>query len=93
MDNSNSRDIIRAANIKKTAEIVGVSPRFVNYVLNGDRESEDVLSVFMLLQEGENKLLQAVKELLPFDQPHKSATQGTTSKKPTARTQNSSTAN
>ena len=87
MDNSNKIDIYRAAKIKRTAELVGVSQRFVNYVLNGERESEDVMAVFMELQEGENKLLKAVKELLPFDKPYKGVTQQAMPKEPNARNQ------
>jgi len=62
----NKRDVIRAATVKDTAEVTGVSPRFVNMVMNGERDNEVVVSVFMELQEGRNLLLQSVKKLVPF---------------------------
>lgn len=58
--------MIRAATVKDTAEVTGVSPRFVNMVMNGERDNEVVVSVFMELQEGRNLLLQSVKKLVPF---------------------------
>jgi DNA-binding LacI/PurR family transcriptional regulator len=61
------RDIRRAANIADTAEIVGVSTRTVQRVLNAEQKNENVLSVFMVLSEEHNKLLKAVKELVPFN--------------------------
>ena len=67
MGKNRKRDIIRAARITKTADLVGVSKRAVQLVLNGDRNNETVMTVFMELQEGENKLLQEVKKLVPFN--------------------------
>lgn len=67
MSKTSTRDVVRAARIKRTAEIVRVSVRYVQLVLNGDRADEEVLSVFMTLDEGENKLVQAVKEMIPFN--------------------------
>ena len=67
MIKQNKRDVERAATIKKTAELVGVSKRYVRMVMDGDRESETVTTVFMELTEGKNALLEEVKKLIPFN--------------------------
>lgn len=61
------RDTRRAATILDTAELVGVSQSEVQKVLRGDRENEQVVAVFMEIQEGKNALLNAVKKLIPFN--------------------------
>ena len=61
------RDTIRAARVKKTAGIIGVSERTVRRVINGDTDNENVMSAFMLITEGENKLLNEVKKLVPLN--------------------------
>ena len=61
------RDTIRAARIKKVAESLGKTPRYIRMVLNGDRENNQVLPLMMEIQERENKLLEEVKKLIPFD--------------------------
>ncbi len=66
MENKRNRDTINAARVIKTAECVGVSPRYVNYVINGERNNETVLSAFEMIAKGENKLLDEVKKLVPF---------------------------
>ena len=65
--NTNKRDVVRAALIKKTAEIMGVSPRYVRMVLADTRKNDNVLYCFMELEERENLLLQEVKSLIPFN--------------------------
>lgn len=67
MEKKSTRDTVRAARIKRTAEIVGVSERYVQLVLNAERQNEEVLLVFMELDEGENKLVQEVKKLVPLN--------------------------
>ncbi len=67
MRKTGERDTIRAARIQKVAETLGKTPRYIRMVLNGDRENNQVLPLMMELQEGENKLLEAVKKLIPFD--------------------------
>lgn len=67
MEKKGQRDTQRAAIIKKTAEIVGVSERYVRLVLNGDRENQDVVLVFMELSEGSTKLVQQVRKLVPLN--------------------------
>lgn len=66
MAKNNKRDIIREARVKKTAQIVGVSQRFVNMVLDGERKSPVTMAVYMELAEGDNKLLAEVEKLVPF---------------------------
>jgi hypothetical protein len=57
----------KAATVKKVAAIHHVEPAFVYMVLRGDRNNEAILSTYMLLQEGSNDLLNAVKKLVPFN--------------------------
>lgn len=66
MKNSNKKDVRRAAIIKDTAEVVGVSQRQVQRVLAGNQENEKVVSVFMEISERKNALLKEVKMLVPF---------------------------
>ena len=67
MRNQRKRDVKNAANIKDTAEVVGVSTRQVQRVLAGEQENPNVINVYMILEEGKNTLLKAVKELVPFN--------------------------
>ncbi len=60
------RDAERAARVHKTAECLGVSTRHVNKVLNMDYDDDEVVCTYMTLLEGENKLLAAVKKMIPF---------------------------
>lgn len=61
------RDAFNAVLIQQTADITGVSDRHVRRVINGAYENEGVTTVYMELLEGNNKLLQAVKSLVPFE--------------------------
>lgn len=65
--NKTKREARRAATVIETAELAGVSTRTVQRVLSADQENEKVLSIFMTISEGHNKLLKAVKELVPFN--------------------------
>ena len=56
----------RASLIHKTARLRGVSNRYVRYVLAGDRNNEAVLETYMELMEGEQRLVQAVAQMLPL---------------------------
>lgn len=67
MEKNIKRDAIGAATVIKTAEITGVSERYVRYVLDGKRKNEAVFTVYMELVDGQNKLVQAVKQLVPFE--------------------------
>jgi hypothetical protein len=71
MEKTNNRDAIRAARVKRTADIVGVSTDLVYKVLAADRENELVENVFFAIVdadiETDNKLLTAVKNLVPFN--------------------------
>lgn len=61
------RDVRRAATIKDTAEVLGVSPSLVQKTLNTTRNNEKVIEVFMFLQEEKNLLVEAAKKLVPFN--------------------------
>lgn len=67
MRNNSGRSTERAAIVAKTAEIMGVSKRYVRYVLAGERENEAVFSTYMTLLEEFNKLPDAVRQLVPFN--------------------------
>lgn len=60
------RDVVAAAAKKMTAEATGVSTREVQYVLNGDRENQKVVSAYMEIHEGMNLLKKQVELLVPF---------------------------
>lgn len=57
----------RAANILDTADIVGVSPRQVRRVLDIEQENDNVIKVFMFLKEGKQALVEAARQLVPFN--------------------------
>jgi hypothetical protein len=67
MNKTIKREAWKASLAQKTAKICRVSVRFVRMVINGERENEHVMQVYMKLMEGENKLLKAVSELVPFE--------------------------
>lgn len=65
--NPNKRDSAIATRVKRTAEICGVSPRHVYRVILGDQVNEEITLVYIELSEGENKLVEAVKKLVPLN--------------------------
>lgn len=67
MNKPSVRDSEVATRVKRTAELAGVTERYVYLVISGERNNENVLGIYMQLQEGESLLLQAVKELIPFN--------------------------
>jgi hypothetical protein len=67
MEKKRKRDTEHAALVKKTADIAGVSLDYVRKVIRMDRESEEVMNVYMTLKEGENELKAAVRKLVPFN--------------------------
>jgi len=62
------RDPKKAELVKKTASITKKSESMVYRVIAGERENEDVLSVYMFLLQGGNKLVEEAKKLVPFNQ-------------------------
>ena len=67
MQKTHQRDTERAAINRKVASICGVSVRQVRRVIKGECENEEVMSVYMFLLEGDNKLIQEIKKLVPFE--------------------------
>jgi prolyl-tRNA editing enzyme YbaK/EbsC (Cys-tRNA(Pro) deacylase) len=67
MKNQTKRDVRRAANVKDTAEVMGVSTSLVTKTLAMERNNEKVVEVFMFLHEGKNLLLEEAKKLVPFN--------------------------
>ena len=66
MENPKKRDAATAARVKKVADIHKVSTRLVYYVIDGERENEAIMTTYMEFVEGENRLLEEVKKLVPF---------------------------
>jgi hypothetical protein len=64
MDKRAKRESWRASLVQKTAKTTGFSTRYVRMVINGDRENQTVMGIYMTLQEGENTLLKNVKNTL-----------------------------
>lgn len=48
------------------ADLAGTSPRYVNMVMNGERENQDILDATIIYEEGKQRLLALVNELVPF---------------------------
>jgi transcriptional antiterminator len=69
------KDARRAATIKETAELAGVSTRTVQRVLNADQENEAVLSIFMEIKERHEEILKEVGNWMTiFNRPPKATT-------------------
>lgn len=49
------------------AQISGYSPSMVRKVMNGVRENKDILNATIIWEQGQNKLLQHIKKLVPFN--------------------------
>lgn len=69
---STKRDPETATRVKRTSELCGVSPTTVYRVIIGDerisKETADkVMTVYMELKEGETQLIEAVRQLVPFE--------------------------
>ena len=61
------RDPVIAARVKRTSELIGVSPRQVYRVIQGEQQNEKIMDTYMFLMEGEeNLLIEAVKKAVPF---------------------------
>jgi hypothetical protein len=52
------------------ADIHGVTADHVRKVIRGDRENDQILSTYMHIIENDNLLLQATKNLVPFNPPN-----------------------
>lgn len=66
MEKKGTRDTVRAAKIKLTAQIAGVSDRQVQRVLNAEQENETIVMAYMEIDHGLNKLVQEVKRIVPL---------------------------
>ena len=67
MQKNKKRDAEKTARVVKIARISKLSTDTVYKVLKGDRENNKVLEAYMMYAEGENKLLEAVKQMVPFN--------------------------
>jgi hypothetical protein len=61
------RDSEKSFLVKKVADMHNVSPRYVYYILNGERENDEIFKTYMDFKEGLNPLADAVKKLIPFN--------------------------
>ena len=64
--NQIKRDVRRAATIKDTAEVLGVSTSLIQKSLATTRNNDKAVAVFMELSERKNLLLDEVRKLVPF---------------------------
>ena len=68
MDKTKHRDPIRYARILRTAKIIGVSPRQVRRVCEGEQKNNEVVDTMVRLKQAEdyldNMLLKEVKKLI-----------------------------
>ena len=66
-----ARDIKKAARVARIVEIKGVKKNYVYKVLRDERESEEILGLYMEMIEDEketdNRLMQEVKRVAPFN--------------------------
>jgi len=67
MKQPKKRDAEKANRVKRTAELCGVCRPTVYRVSMGDRENEEVFTTYMELMERDNKLMEEVKRLVPFN--------------------------
>lgn len=52
--------------VERVAGMKGVTKAYVYMVLRGERDNDDIFSCYMELQEGTEKLLEAVKTAVPL---------------------------
>lgn len=52
---------------KEIARLARCSTSYVRKVMNGDRESEEILTATILYQQGKSKLLKSIEQLVPFN--------------------------
>lgn len=67
MNQPKKRDAEMANRVKRTAELCGVCRPSVYRILRGDRVNEEVFTTYMELLERDNKLMEEVKKLVPFN--------------------------
>jgi hypothetical protein len=64
-DKTNIRDVEKSFLVKRVAELHHVSRRYVYYVLNGDRDNDEIFKTYMDLKEGNKALAEEAKKLIP----------------------------
>ena len=67
MEKPNRRDPAVTYRVKLTAELTGLTPNAIYKIIRGDRNNESVFETYMEIQERQNELLKAVKNLVPFN--------------------------
>lgn len=66
MKKRKKEDPEQKALVRKLSRITGYSERQIERVIKAESENERVLDAYMFLHEGNNRLVEAVKELVPF---------------------------
>lgn len=61
------KDSAKSYIVKKVAEMHGVTPRYVYYILAGKKENDKIFATYMDMLEGTNTLVEEVKKLIPFN--------------------------
>lgn len=64
MEKPNESAIIRKDVVSLVAQVHGVSPRYVRYIINGERENEEIMATYMEIVEQDNLLVQNVKNAI-----------------------------
>jgi predicted transcriptional regulator len=62
MTKNNKRDVKRAATIKETAEVIGLSTSQVQKVLRDERDNPKIIDVFMELSERKQKIVDELRQ-------------------------------
>ncbi|WP_346236117.1 hypothetical protein ABDK00_017080 [Niabella insulamsoli] len=65
VSNTRKRELGQAFFTREASELAGVSVREARYVLNMDRKNEKVVTAYMALVEGFNRVVDEVRQLMP----------------------------
>lgn len=60
------KPLIKAATVKIVADGTGLSTRQVNRVIKGDSKNDVIVEAALMVEDGINDLVKAVKELVPL---------------------------
>jgi len=63
----NTKFRLSGQEVKEVAKMHGVTSRYVNYILSGERNNTGILNTCMYFLEGKNALVEEVKKLIPFN--------------------------
>lgn len=61
---TNIKDNQKSFLVKKVAEIHKVTPRYVNYIISGERRNDEIFLTYLDVRDGTNALIEEVKKLI-----------------------------